>query len=117
MAGYVWTEDEQALVMWFASIGLNHITITRLLLGKGFKRSMLGVRTKIAEIRRRAALGNTSHEMNPEDVDNWIRRICAQLDIASLLRPTIQDQQIVKVRRSISNWDKRLICDLGMYRH
>jgi hypothetical protein len=56
--------------MWFISIGLNYITITRLLLRRGFKRSILGVRTKIAEIRRRATLRNTSYKINPEDISN-----------------------------------------------
>ncbi|KAJ5602070.1 hypothetical protein N7510_011604 [Penicillium lagena] len=56
---------------------------------------MSAVRNKIAEIRREENLGTASSEMKVKDVDRWIGDMGRDLDLQSLLRPTLRDQEII----------------------
>ena len=100
MAGYAWTEEEKALIIWFASIGVTHVTITRLLLQRGSLRTMLAVRNKITEIRKQDSLGDASDKLEPGEVDNWIKRRQTKSNILHTLKPTLQDQEIVNAVRT-----------------
>lgn len=95
MAGYSWTEEEKALVIWFASIGLTHIKISQLLHYRNFDRSMTAVRNKIAEIRKKNQLGFASNRLSYDDVDTWIMQLSLNCDAPSLLTPTPLDRQII----------------------
>lgn len=99
MAGYAWTQEEEALVIWFASTGLTHITITRLLFQRGFLRTMLSIRNKITAIRKQDALGDASNRLKTDEVDKWIKRLQTQSDILHILKPTTKDQNIVNAVR------------------
>lgn len=95
MSGYSWTEEEKALIIWFASIGLTHANISKLLHHRNFNRSMTAIRNKIAEVRRKYELGETSNKLNLWEVDNWIRQLSLNCDPTHLLMPTLLDQQII----------------------
>lgn len=95
MTGYSWTEEEKALVIWFASIGLSHSNISKLLGHRSFDRSMTAVRNKIAEVRKEFELGCASNKLNFWEVDSWIRKLSLNCEPAHLLMPTITDQRVV----------------------
>lgn len=119
MAGYPWVEEEEILVMWYASLGLNHNTIASLLRDRGFLRTTTAVRNKIDAIRKEKALGINSHSLNPIKVDEWIGQSCQQCDVARLLFPTQSERSIVNVRRTHDIdfiRDSQLILDPGTYR-
>ena len=95
MAGYSWTEEEKALVIWFASIGINHANIAKLLHNRNFDRSMTAIRNKISEVRKQYKLGDASNKLNFWEVDKWLRQLSLDCEPAALLMPTLLDQQII----------------------
>lgn len=52
MAGLKWSDEEECLVIWFASARIPHGLISLLLKEKGFDRTMTSVRNKISAIRK-----------------------------------------------------------------
>jgi hypothetical protein len=111
MAGYSWTEEEKALVVWFASIGLTHSTISQLLRHRSFDRSLTAVRNKIAELRKEFGLGCASNKLDIWAVDNWIRQLPLNCDSPYLLMPTLLDQQIIMEVRLVILIQK---CELSL---
>jgi hypothetical protein len=47
MAGYAWTDEEKAIVIYFASLSVDHKIIVKFLAQKGFSRTITGVRNKL----------------------------------------------------------------------
>ena len=92
MPGYSWTEEEKALVLWFASLGLTHTNICKLLHDRKFNRTMTAIRNKIGDLRKEFNLGCSSNQLNFWEVDRWIKQLSLNCDAAELLRPTVEDQ-------------------------
>jgi hypothetical protein len=95
MAGFTWIAEEEIIAIWLASVGISKPVIARLLKEKGFSRTIVAVGLKIDAIRKTNNLGRASTELNLEYVDEWIHDRGRDLDLKGLLRPTLQDQQII----------------------
>lgn len=96
MAGFAWAAEEEIIAIWLASVGVSLPAIVRLLGEKGYSRTMVAVSHKIRTIRNDHNLGSAYRELNLEYVDYWIHDNRGRdLDLKSLLRPTLRDQQII----------------------
>ena len=95
MAGLKWSDEEECLIIWFASARIPHGIISVLLNEKGFDRTMTSIRNKISAIRKQNSLGEASHQLIELEVDRWIGRLSPRINIDQLLTPTLQDQQIL----------------------
>jgi hypothetical protein len=95
MPGYIWSDEEKCLIIWFASIGVAQATIVLLLEERGFSRTLGGVQNKISEIRKEFSLGNASHQLVEIEVDRWIDGLSTRIDTDELLKPTLRDQYIL----------------------
>lgn len=95
MAGLKWSNEEECLVIWFASARIPHGLISLLLKEKGFNRTMTSIQNKISAIRKQNSLGEASYQLIELEVNRWIGRLSPQINIDHLLTPTLQDQQIL----------------------
>lgn len=95
MAGFTWIAEEEIIAIWLASVGVSQPVIARLLVEKGYSRTIAAVGQKIATIRREYNFGLSSTELNLEYVDEWIHGKGCDLDLKGLLRPTLQDLRII----------------------
>jgi hypothetical protein len=100
MAGFTWSVEEKIIAVWLASVGIDPAVIARILSEKNYSRTMIAVREQVKFIRIENNLGNASNELNLERVDEWVRDVGRDLDLNSLLRPTLKDQEIIKQVRS-----------------
>ncbi|PYI07372.1 hypothetical protein BO78DRAFT_417744 [Aspergillus sclerotiicarbonarius CBS 121057] len=94
MAGYAWTEPEIALVVYFASIGLQHEVIAELLRQRQFSRTVIAVQGKIKEICAKSGIGKKPRHWNKIQVNNFIETLAIP-EIDRLLLPSCEDQEIV----------------------
>jgi hypothetical protein len=98
MGGSQWLEEEERLTIWFASLGIPHTIIVILLKARGFSRTLIGVRNKISEIRKKYSLGSSSTRMIEMEVDRWLdhsESSTTTINVSELLRPTQDDIQII----------------------
>ncbi|KAF7594880.1 hypothetical protein BBP40_007914 [Aspergillus hancockii] len=94
MAGHEWTDEEQAIALYFAVIGTRQCDIVKILEQRMFYRTLSGVEGKIAELRVENNLGETSRRLSKDGVYQFIDRLSVP-GIDSLLEPTLEDQEIV----------------------
>jgi hypothetical protein len=96
MAGLVWLDEEKAIVMYLASIGIGPQLISDLLLQRGFRRTPSGIRSQIFRLCKAEKIAASSINLEPYRVDKWIDRLSKnRIGIESFLQPTEQDQRCV----------------------
>jgi hypothetical protein len=95
MTGYAWTEEEEALALYFASLGVPHRLIPRLLAQRQFSRTLTAVQNKIAEIQRREANNIKLKRLTKNKVDELLAKRLEENQIEVVIRPTPDDQRII----------------------
>ncbi|KAH2084173.1 hypothetical protein KXX03_002649 [Aspergillus fumigatus] len=109
MTGYAWTEEEEALALYFASLGVPHRLIPRLLAQRQFSRTLTAVQNKIAEIQRREANNIKLKRLTKNKVDELLAKRLEENQIEVVIRPTPDDQGIISgVHRNIDVWEEYL---------
>ncbi|KAK9547696.1 hypothetical protein V6Z79_008522 [Aspergillus fumigatus] len=109
MTGYAWTEEEEALALYFASLGVPHRLIPRLLAQQQFSRTLTAVQNKIAEIQRREANNIKLKRLTKNKVDELLAKRLEENQIEVVIRPTPDDQGIISgVHRNIDVWEEYL---------
>jgi hypothetical protein len=101
MGGFEWQIEETAVAVFFASAGVHDRTILQLLAQRGFSRTMVAIRNKVAEVRIHQNLG-TSRHWDIAAVDLWLDRIPQEYNVDTILRPTEVDQNIVSQVRKVT---------------
>ncbi|KAA8642586.1 uncharacterized protein ATNIH1004_011531 [Aspergillus tanneri] len=108
MPGYAWKEEEEALVVYFACLGLQHRVIAELLMQRGLHRTGVAVTNKIEEIRKKNHTGPL-RKLTRYEADWLVVGLSAGHNMASLFVPTPEDQQIVnKVHQRVDLWEEYL---------
>jgi hypothetical protein len=95
MTGYAWTEEEEALALYFASLGVPYSLIPGLLAQRQFSRTLTAVQNKIAEIQRREAQNIKLKLLTNDKVDELLAKRLDNNEIEVVIRPTQADQRII----------------------
>jgi hypothetical protein len=93
MAGFAWQEEEVILAVYLASIGVQDKLIVHIMSQRGFNRSLVALRNKLSEVRKRNQLGQPRH-WNEEAVDLWIDEQMENYDVDNILKPSQEEQEI-----------------------
>ena len=102
MGGYTWTEEEIAVTVYFASQGVQHEVIAKILAQRGFTlRTKVGVKDKLIETHKKHPELKSSRHWNSEKVDNWLDGLLEHLN-AAILEPTDEDERLVNEVRPSS---------------
>ncbi|KAB8256777.1 hypothetical protein BDV32DRAFT_152932 [Aspergillus pseudonomiae] len=104
MAGYEWTDEEIAIVLYFSALGVRQHDIVTLLSQRMFYRTKSGVEGKIADLRVKNNLGRSARHLDKSKVYAFID-ILSIPAIDILLEPTSEDQEIVnRCGKEINLW-------------
>ncbi|KAL4925810.1 uncharacterized protein BDV17DRAFT_270976 [Aspergillus undulatus] len=104
-----WTDEEVAVLVYFASIGVYHHVISLLLRRRGFFRSNVAVRNKLARIQdAHTDINNRSATWSMQIVDTILDTL--NFEPITLLRPTSEDQCIInRFQTNINLWSCHLV--------
>ncbi|KAE8148502.1 hypothetical protein BDV25DRAFT_141736 [Aspergillus avenaceus] len=104
MAGFEWTEQEIALVLYYAAAGIRQCDIVKLLRRRNFSRTLPGVEGKLLSLRITYQLGQNSRRLDKHSVYAIID-LLAVPGLDKLLEPTYEDQEIVNESgKSLDLW-------------
>ncbi|KAE8334640.1 hypothetical protein BDV24DRAFT_170006 [Aspergillus arachidicola] len=104
MAGFEWTDEEIAIVLYFSVLGVRQSDIVLLLNQRMFYRTKAGVEGKIADLRVKNNLGRNARHLEKSKVYAFIDRLSIPA-IDLLLEPTAEDQEIVdRCGKDINLW-------------
>lgn len=96
MGGTEWTPEEDALVVFFASLGVFEKVIADLLTQRGHKRSLPGVQSRTRTLKNRYGLGK-SRRWYRDATEDWLSRYLRASSVAIYkLQPTEADQRSIQ---------------------
>lgn len=93
MAGYSWTDEEKAILVYFAYLGVPCVAISRLLNARGFTRSKSAVLCHLRVIENDNNVSIQS--LTRAEADSLIDQVARGYEIIGLLSPTDDDQRIM----------------------
>lgn len=92
MGGSEWSPEEDALLVFFASSGVQAKVIVNLLSLRGYSRSLIAVHNRARSLRNTHGLG-LSRQWYQEATEDWLSRHLASHCLSvSILQPTVADQ-------------------------
>lgn len=96
MGGPEWSAEEDALVVFFVSLGVFEKVVADLLTQRGYRRTQPAVHYRIATLRNAYELGE-ARQWHQDLVERWLIRHLKVFHVAiNKLQPTEADQRAVQ---------------------
>lgn len=96
MGGLEWSPEEDALVVFFASLGVFGKVVAELLTQRGYNRSLPAVRNRTTTLKNAYGLGE-ARRWDQDTVEEWLSRYLRTSHVAvNKLQPTVADQTSVQ---------------------